>query len=55
MAPIMRTAAQMISDWLPTFDSAGVDLVLSGHDHIYARTPKMAGGIKVTEGEGTTI
>ncbi len=34
-------AAAMIADWLDVFDAADVDLVLSGHDHIYARTPAM--------------
>ena len=34
------------------FDEMGVDLVLSGHDHIYSRT-NMDGGNKVEKGNGT--
>lgn len=33
---------------LPLFDKYGVDLVLQGHDHVYARTRKLHGG-KVAE------
>jgi 3',5'-cyclic AMP phosphodiesterase CpdA len=29
---------------LPLFDKYGVDLVLQGHDHVYARTHKLHGG-----------
>lgn len=43
--------------WSDTFDDAGVDLVLMGHDHVYARTKYYADGA-VTEsqqpGSGTT-
>lgn len=34
-------AVEMVTDWVPIFDQAGVDLVISGHDHIYARTPAL--------------
>ncbi|MFA5005884.1 MAG: metallophosphoesterase family protein [Candidatus Izemoplasmatales bacterium] len=37
-------AAALRDDWLAVFDAASVDLVLSGHDHVYARTAAMAGG-----------
>lgn len=40
-----------VRDWYETFDEAGVDLVLSGHDHIYARTA-MAENEQVAVGEG---
>ena len=43
--------------WSDTFDEAGIDLVLMGHDHVYARTKYYADGA-VTEsqqpGSGTT-
>ena len=43
--------------WSDTFDDAGIDLVLMGHDHVYARTKYYADGA-VTEsqqpGSGTT-
>ena len=43
--------------WSDTFDKAGIDLVLMGHDHVYARTKYYADGT-VTEsqapGSGTT-
>jgi len=29
---------------LPLYDKYGVDLVLQGHDHLYARSQKLAGG-----------
>lgn len=37
----------------PVFDKAGIDLVLSGHDHTYLRTT-MKAGTKVKPGAGTT-
>ncbi|MBC5788550.1 phosphodiester glycosidase family protein [Clostridium facile] len=37
-----------------TFDELGVDLVLSGHDHIYSRT-EMYNGEKVTDGQQGTM
>jgi|GEM_PF-30754 len=39
--------------WTPIFDQYGVDLVLSGHDHLYLRTFPMNGGSATQEGEGT--
>ena len=36
------------------FDELGVDLVLSGHDHIYSRT-EMYNGEKVTDGQQGTM
>ena len=32
------------SDLLPLYDKYSVDLVLQGHDHLYARSQKLAGG-----------
>ena len=40
-----------IRDWYETMDAANVDLVLSGHDHLYARTA-MAANEKVAVGDG---
>lgn len=41
-----RTAAQVLENWGPIFDEAGVDLVLCGHQHIYMRTSHVRGGQK---------
>ncbi|TDQ42868.1 Ig-like domain-containing protein [Aureibacillus halotolerans] len=41
------------SMWVPIFDKHEVDLVLTGHDHLYLRTYPMNGGEIVQEGEGT--
>jgi hypothetical protein len=35
------TAEQFLDIWGPIFDHHQVDIVLSGHDHVYARTPLM--------------
>lgn len=32
------------TNWSPIFDELGVDLVLSGHDHVYVRTSNTYGG-----------
>jgi predicted phosphodiesterase len=32
------TALAMKSNWLPLLEAAGVDLILSGHNHVYERT-----------------
>ena len=39
------TAADVLSTWGPIFDANQVDLVISGHDHVYARTPQMMNGV----------
>lgn len=46
--------------WQPIFDEHGVDLVLQGHDHTYARTgPRLAenlpSGVNVRAGHGGTV
>jgi predicted MPP superfamily phosphohydrolase len=42
------------TNWSPLFDELGVDLVLSGHDHVYVRTAPTAGGERATApGSGT--
>jgi endoglucanase len=32
---------QIINNWIPRFEAAGIDIALSGHDHIYSRTHHM--------------
>lgn len=42
--------------FLPVFDKHGVDLVLSGHDHVYARSHKLREGSPVPDGQpGGTV
>lgn len=42
------------TNWSPLFDELGVDLVLSGHDHVYVRTAATVGGSPTSEpGRGT--
>jgi len=33
----------IINNWIPLFESVGVDVVISGHDHAYTRTYQMLG------------
>jgi hypothetical protein len=40
---------------LPLYDKYHVDLVLQGHDHIYGRTRKLAGGKTVGDGQPGTV
>ncbi len=48
------SAATMIDNWLSIFDQTNVDVVLSGHDHLYARTPPMyANGPAIMPNTGT--
>ena len=39
-----RNYVKMREMLLPLYDKYGVDLVLQGHDHLYARSQKLAGG-----------
>lgn len=39
--------------FLPLFDKYQVDVVFSGHDHVYARTAPLIGGVPGPEGRGT--
>ena len=39
-----RNYVKMREMLLPTYEKHGVDLVLQGHDHLYARSQKIAGG-----------
>jgi hypothetical protein len=48
------TSEDTLATWGPIFDQKNVNVVLSGHDHIYSRTPKMSGGeVSPTESYGT--
>lgn len=40
--------------WAPVLEAAGVQLVLSGHDHAYMRSYPMLSGQMVEDGRGTT-
>lgn len=43
------------ANWMDLFDKYGVDLVLAGHNHVYARTGTIVNNATVTgDGEGTT-
>ncbi|MFJ7729137.1 metallophosphoesterase [Neobacillus sp. NPDC097160] len=49
--------ANPVASWTTAFDEAGIDVVLSGHDHIYVRTKLYANGSNIepqTYGNGTT-
>ena len=49
--------ANPVEAWTNAFDEAGVDVVLSGHDHIYVRSKLYANGANIdpqTYGNGTT-
>ena len=40
--------SKLCPQWYPVFDQFGVDLVISGHDHMYSRTKKLYGGKVIT-------
>ena len=48
-----RDNAELRESWKPVFDQHGVDLVLQGHDHTYARGATRASGVNVVEGVNT--
>lgn len=45
-------AARVQSALVPAFEQAGVDIVFSGHDHMYERTAPMRGGSPAPDGRG---
>ena len=45
--PYVSLGKTFIAEWGPVFDECQVDLVLSGHDHVFTRTKNLIGG-KVT-------
>src|ERR1035438_3126842 len=49
-----RNYVKMREMLLPTYEKYGVDLVLQGHDHLYARSRKIAGG-KVVAADASGI
>jgi predicted phosphodiesterase len=49
----MKYDESYVRTWSETFDQAEIDLVLSGHDHVYSRTT-MKNDKKVTLQEGVT-
>jgi hypothetical protein len=38
-------AATIQTDWNPVFEALDIDLVMSGHDHVYGRTPQLKDGV----------
>jgi len=52
---IHRDNSEVRTSWVPMFDRYGVDLVLVGHDHNYARTRKMRNDLSVANEEEGTI
>lgn len=50
-----RNYVKMREVLLPLYDRYGVDLVLQGHDHIYARSKKLAGGKPVASDAPGTV
>jgi hypothetical protein len=50
-----RNYAKMREVLLPVYDKYHVDLVLQGHDHLYARSHKLAGGAVVADDAPGTV
>jgi len=50
-----RNYVKMREAFLPLYDKYGVDLVLQGHDHLYARSKKLAGGKAVAADASGTV
>jgi hypothetical protein len=50
-----RIYVKMRDVLLPIYDKYGVDLVLQGHDHLYARSLKLAGGKVVSPDAPGTV
>lgn len=49
------TAATIRTNWNPVFEALDVDLVMSGHDHVYARTPQLKDGVVSSDPDQGTI
>jgi acid phosphatase type 7 len=50
-----RDEKDIHDNFVPLFDKYSVDLVLTGHDHVYSRSYKLRDGIKVKDDEKGTI
>lgn len=50
-----RTSEGVLKSWVPLFDRYGVDLVLTGHDHSYARSRKIRDGAVVADESPGTV
>jgi acid phosphatase type 7 len=50
-----RDERETRNTFLPYFDKYNVDLVLNGHDHVYARSYKLKAGKKVRDDEPGTV
>lgn len=48
------TNMEVQKHWVPLFDQYGVDLVLTGHDHIYLRSKQLVAGSPIVEGKHAT-
>ena len=53
--PYVSLGKQFIAEWGPIFDECQVDLVLSGHDHVFTRTKKLVNGEVTTEKNKGTV
>jgi hypothetical protein len=49
------TATTIRTAWNPVFEALNVDLVLSGHDHVYARTPQLKDGVASNDPDEGTV
>jgi hypothetical protein len=49
------TASTIRNAWNPVFEALNVDLVMSGHDHVYARTPQLNGGVATSDPDEGTV
>ena len=47
--PYVSLGKTFIAEWGPVFDECQVDLVLSGHDHVFSRTKSLVNGEPTTE------
>lgn len=47
--PYVALGKTFIAEWGPVFDECQVDLVLSGHDHVFTRTKNIVNGAVATE------
>jgi len=48
-APGFTEKNEIVNNWIPHFESAGIDIVLNGHAHVYNRTHQMYGNQRQLE------